>query len=336
LNLDEYQELRSSQQHYRDRFVCLTFDDGYLDNYVFVYPALKELGAKGTVFVNPTMVQDGTEPRQFMEYSSNPTAAVDDLDFLGYCNWPELRIMDSSGVIDVQSHTMTHTKIFCSDKLIDFHNPGAKWLYPICNLYPSAAPYYAQDPDFEHKIPYGTPFFEEKSSIVAQKVIINENFINEAVGLLSSTDWQNYAFEACWHKVKPLYDDYRGSSWLISSRESEAEYQKRVEYEIVESKRVIEAKLNKTVRHICWPHGDYTDFCHRTAMQAGYSSSLYVGRDGKPNFSLEKFERIGAGNYKNSLLLSNAKLLYQIQAQRGVFPFSQVKWWYRFLKYGIK
>src|SRR5215467_4378678 len=43
--------------------VVLTFDDGYLDNWVYVYPILKKYGLKGTIFVVPDFV-DPTDSRR--------------------------------------------------------------------------------------------------------------------------------------------------------------------------------------------------------------------------------------------------------------------------------
>ena len=36
--------------------IVLTFDDGYLDNWVYAYPILKKYEMKGTIFVNPDFV----------------------------------------------------------------------------------------------------------------------------------------------------------------------------------------------------------------------------------------------------------------------------------------
>lgn len=47
--------------------VVLTFDDGYLDNWVYAYPILKKYGLKGTIFVNPEFIQNETEIRPNLE-----------------------------------------------------------------------------------------------------------------------------------------------------------------------------------------------------------------------------------------------------------------------------
>ena len=55
LDLNEYFQCRQ-MANYSQRSISLQFDDGYLDNYVYVYPLLKKYQAKATIFVNPEFV----------------------------------------------------------------------------------------------------------------------------------------------------------------------------------------------------------------------------------------------------------------------------------------
>lgn len=66
--------------------LLITFDDGYLSNYTYAYPILKELGLKGTIFV----VTD--------EVGKTP-------GFLPHFTWEQGKEMVDSGVIDIQSHS---------------------------------------------------------------------------------------------------------------------------------------------------------------------------------------------------------------------------------------
>lgn len=69
-----------------DKPVILTFDDGYLDNYTQLFPLLQKYNAKATIFV-------------ITQYIGND---------IHYTNQDQLREMADSGLVSIQSHTVTH------------------------------------------------------------------------------------------------------------------------------------------------------------------------------------------------------------------------------------
>ena len=77
-------ELLSKNSHPEDKAVCLTFDDGWLGNYLHAYPILQEYGLKATFFVATELIG-----RPF------------------YMTWEYLKEMMASGM-SIQSHTATH------------------------------------------------------------------------------------------------------------------------------------------------------------------------------------------------------------------------------------
>ena len=69
--------------------IMITFDDGYLSNYLYAYPILKKLNIKATIFV----ITD----RRGKALSANP-----------HFSWNQAKEMVDSGIIDIQSHTHSH------------------------------------------------------------------------------------------------------------------------------------------------------------------------------------------------------------------------------------
>jgi len=76
--------------------ICLTFDDGYLDNYVYVWPLLKKYNARATIFVSPAFVQENTEARPTLEEVWLGKADSGDLINAGFISWVEMEIMVQS------------------------------------------------------------------------------------------------------------------------------------------------------------------------------------------------------------------------------------------------
>ncbi len=75
------------------RRVAITFDDGYEDNYTKAFPLLKKYGIKATVFM-----------------------IAGKIDRPGYLTSAQIREMTESGLVSVQSHTVSHEPMAWGDK----------------------------------------------------------------------------------------------------------------------------------------------------------------------------------------------------------------------------
>lgn len=304
LTLDEY--CSNQEQLSTGRNICLTFDDGYLDNYLCVFPLLKKYGAKATIFISPDYVDTSEIPSQESRRD-------------GFLSWNDMREMEASGLVDIQSHTMTHSKVYSSDRIRDFHHPGSDWLYPVTNISPEKRPYYIGDENVKRLLPYGTPFFKETSAVTTRKVEINPSFSDYCVQKLKNIDWSHYSFQECFNLIEERYTALKAADELILSREARGDYEDRVRWEIEESKRIIEEKLDKTVSSICWPHGDYNQFCIDAAFKAGYR--LVHAVKGKGPVPEASFTRIGVTEGRSSTM-SALRVIAKVQALRGKFPYT--------------
>ena len=80
------------------RWICLTFDDGYRDNYTLAYPMLKRLSVPFTVYVTSGFIDNQLSmwwyPNQQLGMSSD-----------------ELQLMDADPLCTIGTHTVSHPKL---------------------------------------------------------------------------------------------------------------------------------------------------------------------------------------------------------------------------------
>ncbi len=90
----------------------VTFDDGYLDNYVYAYPVLKEFGMTALLFVVTGWLGDGLPRRHGETLDHNEcqrrvAAGAADSVML---RWSEVEAMAAAGACEFHSHTHSHTR----------------------------------------------------------------------------------------------------------------------------------------------------------------------------------------------------------------------------------
>jgi hypothetical protein len=316
--LDEYYSLRISGKKPIERVCCITFDDGFLDNFIYAYPLLKKYGMTATIFVNPEYADMKRDVAKTLEDVWMGNLKEKDIYQWGYLSWNEMRIMQQNGVIDIQSHTLTHTKYSISDEIVTFHAPGNDCIYPIGNLFPERKPYYISDNEFEKLIPYGTPFFKEDSAVIARRVKVNQDFSDSVVDMLKNFQWnQNQASEKAFEKIKDEYLYWRSSNKIIEAIETQDEYEKRIQDEIVQSKKIIEKELNKQVEFLCWPHGDNNEIIHQYALNAGYLATTTGSKQQILPSAKRISVRTSIGVVNKNLFLTNLKTRYRLSLSAG-------------------
>lgn len=85
----------------KDKYVILTFDDGYSDNYTILYPLLKEFGFKAVIYP----VTDQSYNLWDTEHPTTPEKKLPLMD------WKQLRELKDSGLIEFGAHTKNHCNL---------------------------------------------------------------------------------------------------------------------------------------------------------------------------------------------------------------------------------
>lgn len=271
ISLDELYQYMAKGIEIPKNSVVLTFDDGYADNWVFSYPLLKKYGMKATIYINPEFIESRKEKPNLEDVWENKSN-VKDLDTLGYLSWEELKIMEKEGVVDIQSHSMTHTWYSKSDKIIDFRHPNDQYFWMTFNEnIDEKSHLHIDNSDL---VLYGEPVYEYDRAIGTRKYLpdlkLNEYLVNYVRNhgsdtLFNHKGWKDELFN--------LVKEYKKNNSLNGRFETEREYEERMYYELKESKRIIETKLKKDVKFLCWPGGSVTEKALQIASEVGYISS---------------------------------------------------------------
>ena len=99
--------------------VLITFDDGYLDNWVYAHPVLERHGMTATLFIITGLIGDGPARPHAGTSSALPETPSHQIAkecmFSGepdrvMLRWSEIQAMRSAGTFEFHSHTHTHTR----------------------------------------------------------------------------------------------------------------------------------------------------------------------------------------------------------------------------------
>jgi len=119
LAADEFLEFLQGKRALDGRNVLITFDDGYLDNYVYAYPILQRYGLKATIFTITGLMGEGATrtylgaARQLPatpDHRACKAAVVQGRADDVMLRWSEIEAMEASGAVEVHSHSHAHVR----------------------------------------------------------------------------------------------------------------------------------------------------------------------------------------------------------------------------------
>jgi peptidoglycan/xylan/chitin deacetylase (PgdA/CDA1 family) len=254
--LDEVHGLQAAGRRPTDRSVVLTFDDGYLDNWVYVYPILKRAGWKGIVYVNPEFVDPGETVRPNLEDVWAGRCAASDLRSTGFLNWAEIRRMDQDGVLEIASHSMSHTWYPTGPGIEDFHRPGLDTPWLAWNARPDRKPFYRLE-DQAGFVPWGTPIHSNGRSLGIRRYFPDPDIAPAVTAHVAAHGGAAYFEETGWRET--LLEVAAEADRGTGREESDEEMLARFNYELGEASLILEERLGHAVPHFCWPGGAYCD-----------------------------------------------------------------------------
>lgn len=251
---------------------CLiTFDDGYLDNYVYAWPILEKYGHKGVVFAVSGRMEQGDALRPTVADVWNGVTPESDLPrvdapFVRHPNgyevrrdpfftWSEARKMEASGVVGVASHTLGHQGVFINDDYAGFFLPGREG-----RTFHSPAPFI-----------WGMPRFVMGPGLLERAFVVNPELVEKIITLVPQDENEAFVFAESEDNMQELHKLVASYEGALGRMETDEEMDARMREELVRGKNVLEDGLGHTVTSLCWPWGAYTERAREVAQEAGFS-----------------------------------------------------------------
>jgi hypothetical protein len=261
------------------REVALTFDDATWTFWAYAFPLLRRHQARAILFAIPGLVPD--------DPTSYPT--LDDLwagrcgaaeiaarkKVQPLCTWRELRALHESGMVDIQSHSLTHALVPVSARIDDFVHPGfAAGTYANADL-PLAA---SDDPRRpERRLRLGAPVFAAASRLGGQPRFLEAPELAQTlIDHVAAHGGTAFFERPSWRRELTALLD----AWPADRRgrfETREQTRAAIHAELALSKELLETRLpGKTVRHFCYPWFDGCGLADQLAAALGYRT-VYGG-----------------------------------------------------------
>ena len=121
LGADEFLDFLRGKRAVPRRSVLITFDDGYLDNYVYAYPVLARYGLRAVIFAVTGWIGDGPVRAHAGDGKAASLPATPDHRACKAAiaagragevmlRWSEIEAMEKTGAMEMHSHTHRHIR----------------------------------------------------------------------------------------------------------------------------------------------------------------------------------------------------------------------------------
>lgn len=230
---DELAALVRDGRHPGKRTVMLAFDDAWASLWLVAGPLLRKFGFRAVTYAIPERVAEAAGVRPTIDEAAVDPAEAD-RSAVPFATWPELRALSTEGLIDVQSHTWSHSMIFSGDAVIGRTGPALA-REPLLNRprIDQAGP-----PEFLSPDRTGFPLFQRRSRMSDARRFLPDPVASAALEVSDAGI------------APPTFAGRLKGTW-----ETEADQTREIEHELAASRDVLERRLGNPVRHICLPWG---------------------------------------------------------------------------------
>lgn len=270
-----------------DRSVMLAFDDAWSSLWTVAAPLLRRYKMQAVTYAIPARIRDAVSVRPTIEDGLRDPRPLDHApDPL--TTWPELRHLHAEGIIDVQSHTLTHSMMFVSPVIAGFVTPDFVTESPLDR------PRLDSDGSLRFLSPaaLGAPLYVRRSRMSdALRFFPDPDQSARCVDHVGQQGGRAFFSQRGWREqLQRVAGPSRGSTEQASARDA------AIEEELRGGREQLEAALpGHRVDHICLPWGVSGLITWRMLERCGYRTAFanrFRGRfavaAGDPPYALKR------------------------------------------------
>jgi len=242
------------------RPVLLTFDDGRRSLWSTAYPVLREYELRAMAFICPYFIGD-----EVVERTEDDRARY----FARFVTWPQLREMEASGVMDVQSHSYEHHRVLVDGRILGFVGADAlprliRWADHALAGFPRpplGTPILPSEPRFG----YRRRFHPDPERVRACQEYVAAHGGEE---FFRRPEWRGELLRAA---------GLTGDELVLPGRyETLQEQRDAMVEDLAKAKKVLQERLDKPVEHLALPWDQGCTLAAVAAAEVGYRA-IYMG-----------------------------------------------------------
>jgi len=281
LSADEFYDILMGQKQVTENSVMLTFDDGWGSLWAIAYPLLERYGFRAVSFLIPGLITDDVTYYPNLKDVWQKKATIREAEDrengpMPLATWREIEIMHQSGVIHFQAHSMYHSLIFISPKLVDFINP---W-FNFNRFGNITVPVFSTNgrDNVKRAAEWGMPIYENEPRLFAQpRYYDNERLRQKCIQFVKENGELEFFKQRSWRRR--LYTYFRktqqelGRNGYFETPEQQAQ---AMLDDLQEARCEIERQLpDKQVRHLCYPWFMGSRLSVEMSKKAGYVTNFW-------------------------------------------------------------
>lgn len=294
VGLEEYLGLLTGRLQGTGKEVLLTIDDARSSVWRYGFPLLLKHRAKAAVFVITGWTSDsGTRPR--LGTADEQSVREADPDDVTVCTWEELREMRASGLVDVESHSHLHRRVFVDRRLI-----GLVTERSVATASDAAFSPYLSPEVSPLSLPkdrfVGYPLFPVEPLLGAPRMLE----LSEEVAAAVSDRYRQSPRPISPASMKEIAANVPASAFRAVSRE---EVVQEIRADLGKSQETLRAGLGDpdVGKHLCLPFTVGSDVTVELARSLGFSS-IFWGVDASKRSNLPGTDPMRVVRLKNDFL----------------------------------